>query len=72
LSWAGTSGLGYALWYAVLPRLEAAQAAIAQLAVPLIALAGGVVFLGEGLSVAFAVASVLILGGVVISMRHKG
>jgi drug/metabolite transporter (DMT)-like permease len=72
LSGAGTSGLGYALWYSVLPRLEAAQAAIAQLAVPLIALVGGVVFLGEGLSVAFAVASVLILGGVVISMRRKG
>ncbi|NOX72699.1 MAG: DMT family transporter [Alphaproteobacteria bacterium] len=71
VSGAVTSGLGYALWYAVLPRLEAAQAAIAQLAVPLIALLGGVAFLGEGLSVAFAVASVLILGGVVISMRRK-
>ncbi len=71
VSGAVTSGLGYALWYSVLPRLEAAQAAIAQLAVPVIAMAGGVAFLGEGLSVEFAVASVLILGGVVISMRRK-
>jgi drug/metabolite transporter (DMT)-like permease len=70
ISGAVTSGLGYALWYSVLPKLETAQAAIAQLTVPLIALAGGIVFLGEALSAEFAIASVLILGGVGISIRR--
>lgn len=47
LSGAVTSGLGYALWYAILPQLGAARAAVAQMAVPVIALAGGLVVLGE-------------------------
>ncbi|MFT4716040.1 MAG: drug/metabolite transporter (DMT)-like permease [Paracoccaceae bacterium] len=63
-----TSGLGYALWYAVLPKLEAAQAAIAQLTVPLIALGAGVVLLGEGVDLKFMIAALVILGGVSISI----
>lgn len=69
------SGGGYAVWYAVLPRIEATMAAVAQLAVPLIALAGGIVFLGEPASPRFAGAAVLILGGVgaatLVSARPK-
>jgi drug/metabolite transporter (DMT)-like permease len=57
------SGGGYALWYAVLPRLEATLASLAQLAVPLIALAGGIVFLGEPATARFALSAALILGG---------
>ncbi len=62
------SGLGYALWYRVLPQIDASLAAIAQLTVPLIALAGGIVFLGEKLTMTFLVASVLILGGVALAV----
>ncbi|WP_333831849.1 DMT family transporter [Rubrimonas sp.] len=58
------SGGGYAVWYAVLPRMEASLAAVAQLTVPVIALAGGMVFLGEALTLRFAVAALVILGGV--------
>jgi drug/metabolite transporter (DMT)-like permease len=47
VSGAVTSGLGYALWYAVLPRLGAARAAVAQLTVPVIAALGGAVLLAE-------------------------
>ena len=57
------SGGGYAVWYAVLPKLDATLAAIAMLTVPLIAFAGGVVFLAEPATLRFALASVLILGG---------
>ncbi len=71
VSGALTSGLGYALWYGVLPRLDATLAAIAQLMVPLIAVAGGMLFLGEGASWRFAAASILILGGVGLSLRRK-
>jgi len=63
-----TSAMGYALWYSVLPRLLPSVAAVAQLTVPVIALGGGIVFLGEVLTLKFAVASVLVLGGVAISV----
>lgn len=70
VSGAATSGLGYALWYAVLPRLAASMAAIAQLTVPIIASGGGILLLGESLSAQFVIASVLVLGGVGISIRN--
>ena len=66
-----TSGLGYALWYAVLPRLAASLAAVAQLSVPVIAMAGGMLALGEAPSLRFAVASVLVLGGVALSLPRR-
>ncbi|MCV2894433.1 DMT family transporter [Lentibacter sp. XHP0401] len=73
LSGAVTSGLGYALWYRVLPELPSSVAAVAQLTVPIIALAGGVLFLGEPPSWRFAVAASMVLGGVVLSLyRTKG
>jgi drug/metabolite transporter (DMT)-like permease len=64
LSGAVTSGLGYALWYAVLPALGAGRAAVAQLTVPLIAAAGGAALIGEAVGWRFAIACVLVLGGV--------
>lgn len=75
LSGAVTSGLGYALWYSVLPRLPASVAAVSQLTVPVIAMAGGVAFLAEGITAQFALASVLVLGGVAVSVmpsRRQG
>ncbi|WP_026757956.1 DMT family transporter [Sediminimonas qiaohouensis] len=75
LSGAVTSGLGYALWYAVLPRLAASAAGAAQLSVPVIALAGGVLLLGEGVSWGVAAASAVVLGGVALSVlpgRRRG
>ena len=62
------SGLGYALWYAVLPRMEASLAAVAQLTVPLIALAGGILFLSEVATLRFGVAAILVIAGVLIAI----
>lgn len=70
-SGAVTSGLGYALWYSVLPRLAASVAAVAQLTVPVIAAAGGLVFLAEPPSLRFGLASALVLGGVALSLRRQ-
>jgi len=70
ISGAITSGAGYALWYTVLPRLAASVAAVAQLSVPVIAASAGLALLAEPLSVRFAVAAVLVLGGVVYSLRR--
>lgn len=64
MSGALTSGLGYVIWYRALRGLTATRAAIVQLAVPLIAAAGGMVVLSEKPTVRLATSSVLILGGV--------
>ncbi len=68
VSGAVTSGLGYALWYTILPRLSATLAAVAQLSVPVIATAGGVALLGEELSARFVIATLLVLGGIGLSL----
>lgn len=72
-SGAVASGLGYAIWYAALPSLNAMSAATVQLSVPAIAAAGGVLLLGESLSLRLVFASVAILGGIalVILARPK-
>lgn len=68
------SGVGYAIWYAALPSLRATTAATVQLCVPVIAAAGGILFLGEPLMLRLVVASVAILGGtaLVIAQRDTG
>ena len=73
VSGAMTSGLGYALWYAILPRLEAVRAAVAQLTVPVIAALGGAVLLAELPGLRFWLAAVLVLGGVAwASLPYRG
>jgi drug/metabolite transporter (DMT)-like permease len=72
LSGAIASGVGYVIWYTALPGLKAASAATVQLSVPVLAAAGGIVLLGEPLTLRFLLASVAVLGGialVVISSR---
>ena len=64
------SGIGYALWYAVLPALKSTQAAILQLAVPVIALAGGVLLLGEPFTWLFVLAATLVMVGVVVALKR--
>lgn len=67
LSGAITSGLGYALWYAIVPSLGAARAAVAQLTVPVIAALGGAVLLSEMPGPRFWLAAALVLGGVALA-----
>jgi drug/metabolite transporter (DMT)-like permease len=62
-----TSGMGYALWYRVLPELPTTVAAVAQLSVPVIAVLAGVIFLAEPVSVRLIAAGVLVLGGIAVS-----
>ena len=64
LSGSVTSGIGYVVWYAALPALGATRGATVQLAVPLLAAAGGVLFLSEALTIRLSVAAVAILGGI--------
>lgn len=63
-----TSGLGYALWYQLLPKLATTVAGTAQLSVPVIAVAFGALFLAEPLSLRLFIAGLLVLGGIGISL----
>ena len=73
VSGAITSGLGYVIWYAALSRLKAASAATVQLSVPVIAASGGILLLGERVTLRYIIASLAVLGGiflVIIERRH--
>ncbi|HEX9078421.1 MAG TPA: DMT family transporter [Desulfuromonadaceae bacterium] len=65
------SGVGYAMWYAALPELQATNAAIIQLSVPVIAAAGGVVFLGEAVTLRLLLSSAGILAGIGLVIMSK-
>ena len=67
-----TSGLGYVLWYKVLPSLTMTQASVLQLLVPVLAAFAGVAFLSEQPSARLITSSVMILGGVAwVVIRRK-
>ena len=66
-----TSGLGYALWYRTLPFLPTTTAGIAQLSVPVIAVAAGGILLREPLTMKMLVAGALVLGGIAVSLTAR-
>jgi drug/metabolite transporter (DMT)-like permease len=66
LSGAIASGLGYVIWYSALPGLKAASAATIQLSVPVLASTGGILLLGESITLRYVVASVAVLGGIAL------
>lgn len=70
VSGAVTSGLGYALWYGVVPTLGAGRAAVAQLTVPVLAAVAGVVVLGEAVGLRLLLAGVCVLSGVLLASQR--
>lgn len=66
-----TSGLGYAIWYSVIPNLKATSAATIQLSVPVIAALGGIIILGESITTRFLLASLAIIGGIALVILRK-
>ena len=71
VSGALASGVGYAIWYSALPALKASAAATVQLSVPVLAAAGGIAFLGEAITLRFALASIAILGGIALVILER-
>ncbi|MEY4100249.1 MAG: hypothetical protein RL300_1420 [Pseudomonadota bacterium] len=65
------SGIGYAIWYTALPALKAINAATVQLSVPVIAALGGILFLGEAVTLRLVLASVAILGGIALVILER-
>lgn len=71
LSGAGTSALGYALWYKILPQIAPPVAATVQLSVPVIAIVAGSVILGEAIGVRLVFGAALVLGGIALVILAK-
>jgi drug/metabolite transporter (DMT)-like permease len=76
LSGAIASGVGYVIWYTVLSdsmpvRLGPARAATVQLSVPVLAAAGGILLLGEPITLRYVLASVAVLGGIALVVTEK-
>ncbi len=61
-----TSGIGYTIWYTALKGLNSIQASIVQLLVPVLAAIGGVIFIGELISLRLMASSLMILGGLLL------
>jgi drug/metabolite transporter (DMT)-like permease len=70
-SGAVASGLGYVAWYAALRGLTATRAAVLQLSVPVLAAAGGVIFLTEPISLRLIVSAMLVMGGIALTLAHR-
>jgi drug/metabolite transporter (DMT)-like permease len=71
VSGALASGVGYAIWYSALPALKASVAATVQLSVPVLAAAGGIVFLSEAITLRLALASIAVLGGIALVIVER-
>jgi drug/metabolite transporter (DMT)-like permease len=65
------SGIGYSIWYRALADLTTTQAAVVQLLVPVIAAAGGVIFVAEPLSWRLVIAALMILGGIGLTVLGR-
>lgn len=71
ISGAVTSGLGYALWYRLLPALSGVTAASVMLSVPIIALVAGAALLGEQVGLQLAFGALVVLGGIAFAVRAR-
>jgi len=71
ISGAITSGLGYVIWYLALSGLKASSAATVQLSVPVLAATGGILLLGEPISLRYIIASIAVLGGIFLVVIER-
>jgi drug/metabolite transporter (DMT)-like permease len=71
ISGAITSGLGYVIWYSALSGLKTTSAAAVQLSVPVLAAAGGILLLGEAVTLRYVFASVAVLGGIALVIWER-
>lgn len=65
------SGIGYSIWYAALPQMTATSASIVQLAVPVVAAAGGVALLGERFTMRLILSTIVIISGVALAVLSR-
>ena len=71
ISGAITSGLGYVIWYTVLPQIKATSAAVVQLSAPVLVATGGILLLSEPINLRYVIASIAVLGGIFLVIIER-
>ena len=69
LSGSVTSGLGYLIWYEVLPKIKITTASILQLIVPILAIFLSVIILDEKFSFDLGISTFIILFGIFLALK---
>ena len=69
LSGSITSGLGYLIWYDVLPKIQITTASVLQLIVPILAIFLSVIILDEKFSLELAISTFIILFGIFLALK---
>lgn len=69
LSGSLTSGLGYLIWYEVLPKIKITTASILQLIVPILAIFLSVIILDEKFSFELGISTFIILFGIFLALK---
>ena len=64
-----TSGLGYLIWYEVLPKIQITTASVLQLIVPILAIFLSVIILDEKFSLELAISTFIILFGIFLALK---
>ena len=59
------------MWYSALGRLTATRASIVQIAVPVLAAAGGVVIMRESMTLRLVLSATMVLGGVSLTLAGR-
>lgn len=65
------SGVGYSIWYRVLPGLSVVLSAVLQLLVPVIAALGGILLVNELITHRLVISALMILGGILLVILTK-
>lgn len=68
LSGAVSSGLGYVVWYAALRHMSTTRASVVQLPTPIIAAIGGLMVVGEPLTLRLVLSAAVVLGGIALAL----
>ncbi len=71
LSGAVASAFGYILWYAFLEKATMSTAAVTQLCVPLVAMFGGLLLVGESITARHIISTVITLSGIALAVLIK-
>ena len=65
------SGVGYTIWYQVLPKLKPSITAVCQLSVPIWAALGGTLLVNEPVDSHLVISTLVILGGILLVILAK-
>ncbi|MBO5651672.1 MAG: DMT family transporter [Selenomonas sp.] len=63
------SAVAFMLWCYLIKHMEASKAAISSLAVPVVGIVSGIVFLGESLTLAMGMGMLLVFAGIVLAQK---